>query len=44
MKEYSGFFIPRLSFYMGKWIRHGGWYPNYQMRFFEKTKGSSPDN
>ena len=35
----SGFFIPRLSFYMGKWIRHGGWYPNYQMRFFKKDKG-----
>ncbi|MBP7280636.1 MAG: glycosyltransferase family 2 protein [Leptospiraceae bacterium] len=39
LKEFSGFFIPRLSFYMGKWIRHGGWYPNYQMRFFRKHKG-----
>jgi glycosyltransferase involved in cell wall biosynthesis len=39
IKDISGFFIPRLSFYMGKWIRHGGWYPNYQMRFFRKDKG-----
>jgi glycosyltransferase involved in cell wall biosynthesis len=39
VKDLSGFFIPRLSFYMDKWIRHGGWYPNYQMRFFRKEKG-----
>lgn len=40
MQAISGFYIPRLSFYMGKWIRHGGWYPNYQMRFFKKEKGN----
>ncbi len=39
VENLSGFFIPRLSFYMGKWIRHGGWYPNYQMRFFRKECG-----
>ena len=39
VKDISGFYIPRLSFYMDKWIRHGGWYPNYQMRFFRKEKG-----
>lgn len=35
----AGYYIPRLSFYLGKWIRHGGWYPNYQMRFFNRLKG-----
>ncbi len=35
----DGFFIPRLTFYLGKWIYHSGWYPNYQLRFFKKTKG-----
>jgi hypothetical protein len=24
---------------MGKWIYHGGWYPNYQMRLFHKKFG-----
>src|SRR5690606_27643331 len=24
--------FPRKSFYRGKWIRHGGWYPNYTLR------------
>lgn len=28
--------IPRLSFYLGKEIRHGGWYPDYQARLFNK--------
>lgn len=30
------FKIPRLSFYMGRWIRHGGWYPDYQIRLFNR--------
>ena len=30
--------IPRLSFHMGRWIRHGGWYPDYQTRFFNRKK------
>lgn len=28
--------IPRLSNYLGKWIRHGGWYPDYQLRLFNR--------
>lgn len=34
----DGYQIPRLSFHMGKWIRHGGWYPDYQLRFFNRKK------
>lgn len=37
--EEDGFLIPRLTMYMGKWIRHGGWYPNYRVRLFKKSKG-----
>ena len=29
--------IPRVSFYLGRWIRHGGWYPDYQIRLFNRT-------
>lgn len=35
----DGYFIPRLTFYLGKWIYHSGWYPNFQLRFFRKSKG-----
>ena len=28
--------MPRLTFYMGGWVRHSGWYPNLQRRLFRK--------
>ncbi len=37
---YDGYRIPRLSFFLGRWIRHGLWYPDYQMRLFRRSKGS----
>lgn len=24
------FFVPRKNYFMGKWIKHSGWYPNYR--------------
>ncbi|HTK36850.1 MAG TPA: glycosyltransferase family 2 protein [Pyrinomonadaceae bacterium] len=36
----DGYKIPRLSFYMGRAIRHSGWYPDWQLRFFDRRKGS----
>ena len=35
----DGYRIPRLSYYMGKAIRHGGWYPDFQLRLFDRRKG-----
>jgi len=32
----TAFRIPRLSFFMGRWIRHGGWFPDCQLRLFNK--------
>lgn len=29
--------VPRLSFYLGRNIKHGGWYPDYQARLFNKN-------
>ena len=29
----------RLTNYCGKWIKHGGWYPDRKIRLFEKGKG-----
>ncbi len=32
-----GYRMPRLSFHLGRWIKHGGWYPDYQTRLFKKA-------
>ena len=37
--EISGYYIPRKNIIFGKWIRHTGWYPDYQLRLFRKDKG-----
>jgi glycosyltransferase involved in cell wall biosynthesis len=35
----DGYLIPRRAFYMGRWIRGGGWYPDQQLRLYRKSKG-----
>ncbi len=35
----EGFRIPRLSIYMGRAIRHCGWYPDWQLRLFNRKRG-----
>lgn len=32
----SGFLLPRLVFYLGRWWRRGGWYPDYDVRLFRR--------
>lgn len=39
----DGYKIPRLSFYMNRPIHHCGWYPDRQLRFFNRTKGKWKD-
>lgn len=34
-----GYRIPRVAYFMGRWIRHGDWYPDYQLRLFDRRKG-----
>ncbi len=36
----DGYRLARRSFYMGRWIRGGGWYPDYQLRLYKRTRGS----
>jgi glycosyltransferase involved in cell wall biosynthesis len=36
----AGFAIPRQNFFQGVWIRHGGWYPDYQLRLFRRGRGT----
>jgi len=35
----DGYMIARRSFYMDRWIRGGGWYPDRQLRLFRKSRG-----
>jgi glycosyltransferase involved in cell wall biosynthesis len=39
----DGYRIPRLTYYMDRPIRHGGWYPDRQLRFFDRRKGKWKD-
>jgi glycosyltransferase involved in cell wall biosynthesis len=31
--------FPRRNFFLGKWMRHGGWYPDEVIRLYRKDKG-----
>jgi len=35
----DGYQVARRAFYMNRWIRGGGWYPDYQLRLFNRTRG-----
>jgi glycosyltransferase involved in cell wall biosynthesis len=35
----AGFEFARLTRYMGRWIRHGGWYPDWKLRLFRRSSG-----
>ncbi len=40
LRAHDGYEIPRLSWNMGRWIRHGGWYPDWQLRLFDRSKAT----
>ena len=35
----DGYQFNRMTNYCGKWIKHGGWYPDRKLRLWDKTKG-----
>ena len=35
----TGFEVSRRAFFLGKWIRHCGWYPGYVLRLFRRGAG-----
>lgn len=39
-KNIHGYTMPRLSKYLGRWIKHGGWYPNRILRLANRRSGS----
>ncbi|HET9529351.1 MAG TPA: glycosyltransferase family 2 protein [Blastocatellia bacterium] len=36
----SGYEMPRLTCYLGRWIKHSGWYPDYKLRLYRRDAGS----
>ena len=42
--EYNAYFINRKSFFINKFIKHCGWYPDYTLRLFRKDTGILFDN
>jgi glycosyltransferase involved in cell wall biosynthesis len=34
--EYAAYAVPRLVYYLGRWWRRGGWYPDYDVRLFRR--------
>ena len=35
----DGFEMARRTWYLGRWIRHGGWYPDRKVRLFRRSMG-----
>ena len=35
-----GYRIPRISHYLGRWIRGTDWYPDYQLRLYDRRAGT----
>ena len=38
--DVNGFVFHRQSYYLGRWIKHGGWYPDAKLRLIRKDSGS----
>jgi glycosyltransferase involved in cell wall biosynthesis len=36
---HRGFRVPRISYYLGRWIRGTDWYPDYQLRLYDRRAG-----
>jgi len=42
--KYSAYSFPRRAFFLGKWIKHSGWYPGRVTRLFRKDKINFSEN
>lgn len=37
-QAFSGYEFPRMVYYLGRWIRHGDWYPDVKLRLLRKDR------
>ncbi len=35
----TGYHVPRKTYFMGRWIEHTTWYPDWQLRLFRRSAG-----
>ncbi|NOY60817.1 MAG: glycosyltransferase family 2 protein [Calditrichaeota bacterium] len=42
--EKDGFEMARKAFFLGRWIKHCGWYPGYVLRLFRRQRAHFTDN
>ena len=36
----AAFAMPRLTSYLGRWIKHSGWHPDYKVRLYDRKRAS----
>lgn len=36
---FDGYTMPRKTYYLGRWISRGGWYPDRKLRLFRRSRG-----
>ena len=41
--EVRGFYVPRRNFFLGRWIKHGGFWPDRKLRLFKRGEGKFED-
>lgn len=41
--DFDGFSMPRRNYFLGRWIRHSGWWPDRTLRLFRKDRGRLED-
>lgn len=41
--DVNGFYLKRRVYFMGRWIKHGGYYPTWLLRLFRKGKARSEE-
>ncbi|RMG01573.1 MAG: glycosyltransferase family 2 protein [Nitrospirae bacterium] len=39
---FDGYEVPRKSYFLGRWMSHGGWWPDYVLRLFRRGRGWIP--
>ncbi len=40
----AGYYMKRKTLFLGRWIKHCGWYPDYVLRLFRKDSGNFNDS
>jgi glycosyltransferase involved in cell wall biosynthesis len=38
ISEINGVYLPRKTWYLNRWVMHGGWYPNHLVRLSKKSE------